>query len=95
MSRKFNDVRSGKKAMLYGSVNAIGPLSNPRHPRKFKPDKKTAPGECYDSIATRYGRLTPENRGKFDAMVTELLEEQKTAPSAANTESGKEAQHSS
>lgn len=48
------------------------------------------PGETCDCVASRYAMLNPENRGKFDAMIAKLLEEQRTAPSAANTESGKE-----
>lgn len=40
------DIGRGLKAVQHGSANAIGPLANPRHPRKPKPvplDKKTAP----------------------------------------------------
>lgn len=54
-----HDVGRGKKAVQHGSAQAIGPLTNPRHPRKLK--------------------LVPVDK--------------KTAPSAANTEDGKEAQH--
>lgn len=59
MTRRFHDTRKGRKALFYGSAQAIGPLTNPRHPRKLK--------------------LVPVDK--------------KTAPSAANTEDGKEAQH--
>ena len=41
-----HDVGRGKKVLQHGSVQAIGPLANPRHPKKFKLeplDKKTAP----------------------------------------------------
>lgn len=42
MTDRYHDIKRGHKALSYGSANAIGPLSNPRHPRKVK--KKTAPG---------------------------------------------------
>ena len=46
------------------------------------------PGESCDCIAARYECLTPENRGKFDAMIAKLLEEQNAAQSAANALGG-------
>ena len=35
MSRRFNDVRSSKKTLLYGSANGLGPF-RPK-PKKKKP----------------------------------------------------------
>lgn len=52
-----HDVGRGKKAVQHGKTQAIGPLFNVRHPKKYPPLKK------------------------------------KTAPSAANTEDGKETPH--
>lgn len=46
MTRQFHSIRKGIKALQHGSMNAIGPLANVRHPRKVKltpTDKKTAP----------------------------------------------------
>ena len=55
--RHRHDPGGGRKAVVYGSAEGIGPMLNPRHPRKLK------------------------------------LLDKKTAPSAANTEDGKETQH--
>lgn len=46
-------------------------------------------GESCDCVLSKYNRLTPENKRKIDAFVSMLVENQKTAPSAANTEDGK------
>lgn len=51
---------------------------------------RLAPGEVCDCIPSLYVGLNPENRAKIDAFIDELVMKQKnTAPSAANTESGK------
>lgn len=51
MSRKFHDVRSGKKALFYGSANALGPF-------RPKPKKrKTAPS----AANTENGKQTPQD----------------------------------
>lgn len=39
MTKRFHDVRSRKKALLYGTANGIGPLTDLRHPRKAKTKK--------------------------------------------------------
>lgn len=44
MSRKFNDVRSIKKALLYGSANALGPFRP-----KLKKKKPAASASNTDS----------------------------------------------
>lgn len=47
------------------------------------------PGEACNCIPSLYAALAPADRAKVDALVHALVTEQKTAPSAANTESGK------
>lgn len=54
--RHSHDPAGGRKALAYGVAEGFGPMTNTRHPRKFK--------------------LEPLNK--------------KTAPSAANTEDGKQ-----
>ena len=39
-----HDTRGAGKAPQHGAQQRIGPTRNTRHPRKFKLDKKTAPG---------------------------------------------------
>lgn len=46
------------------------------------------PGEVCDCAASRYERLTPENRGKFDAMVNEILRKQNAPASVRSTDRG-------
>lgn len=57
MTRRFHDAGKGRKALSHGSTNAIGPLSNARHPLKFKLDKKTAHG----ATNTMDGKEAPES----------------------------------
>lgn len=46
MGRNYHDVGRGKKAIQHGQRQAIGPMLNTRHPRKFKLEplaEKSAP----------------------------------------------------
>ena len=46
------------------------------------------PGEKCDCIRSKYARLTPENKRRIDAFVLALVEKQKAAPGASNTQDG-------
>lgn len=37
MSKQYRDIGRGLKALQHGRANAIGPLSNVRHPKKCPP----------------------------------------------------------
>lgn len=45
-------------------------------------------GEICDCTASRYERLTPENRGKFDAMVNAMLRKQNAPANVRSTDRG-------
>lgn len=45
-------------------------------------------GESCDCISSLYATLSPENRGRIDRFVAELLKKQNAAQGAANTRDG-------
>lgn len=46
------------------------------------------PGEKCDCFESKYARLTPENKRKVDEEIDRMVEKQKAAHSATNTEGG-------
>lgn len=48
------------------------------------------PGERCNCVSSMYARLTPENKRKIDAFVHMLIERQKAALGAANTQNSGE-----
>lgn len=44
------------------------------------------PGEKCDCFESKYARLTPENKRKVDEEIDRMVEKQKAAPGASNTQ---------